>query len=165
MAFWVTECPRCGYVHSDIRKDASHHREYLTTEEYRTCEHTDLKGDLARRFYRYGLILLRENRPADAYDAFLWAAWSCDDQASIEEAKICRSRAIGLYDPEIFDDPTTAAVRQIDVLRRAGRFEEAIAQARATQPDHEILRTIVEFQTARAAEKDTGCYRVQDCVK
>lgn len=178
MEAWMQCCPNCGYVSRHIDEDGTQHKEYIATAEYITCEgNTSLTG-LARNFYRYGLLCLREKKYIAAYYAFLRAAWACDDEELYEQACICRNRAAKVfYQNGGFNDFEIGFVNA-DVLRRAGRFKEARKLCKSLNlknisdedfeyasedEESDFIKKAVGFQLKLCRKKDTKCYSFDDC--
>lgn len=86
---------------------------------------------LARHFFCNALIAEAAERRGDAARRFVDAAWACDDEGAAEQARICRQRAAEMLASAIEwgDVPTESPVVHgvlADLLRRAGRYNEAI---------------------------------------
>lgn len=118
MNSWIKVCPQCGYVHSKIEKPAKELADFISSKEYVECEGTSLKTESAKNFYRYALILLRQNDKKGASDVFLWAAWASDDEEDTDGAIICRKKAIEYWDTE--DKGIKHLLVKADILRRCG---------------------------------------------
>ena len=92
----------------------------------------------------------------------LQAAWALDD-AGLDGAEF-RLRAIALWgDPSGTED----ALRIIDMLRRAGRFDlatAAIARLEATAAD-ENTAAILAFQQGRVAAADCGRHGIGSALR
>ena len=71
MPYWVQECPECGYISEEVSDPSDVSREWLQSEEYLTCDGISFVSDLARLFYRYYLINLKDDNPFDAFHAVL----------------------------------------------------------------------------------------------
>lgn len=162
---WINKCPACGYVctRSRIEENAEIHRDFITTEAYLTCEGANLKKELACDFYRHALILIREGKTAEAYDAFLHAAWASDDECDEEGAIICRNKAVSVYRDEMFEVKGTLWLRHVDLLRRTHRFDEAIAFAKRLTVKKEPYISILKLQLKLCENRDAQCYCVDDC--
>ncbi len=165
MNTWVYKCPGCGYTHARIRDDGKRHKAYTETEEYKNCEGAEFTNSLAADFYRYALILLRDNETVDAYEAFLHAAWVCDDSGDTVGAMICRNRSIGLYDESLFGGSVGRRVRHVDLLRRTGRFEEALKLCNEIDDDTELIRQMLELQVFLINSGKTEEYLISDTHK
>lgn len=163
MHMWITKCPNCGYVHSDIKRNGKMHKTFIKSKDYLMCEGAKLMSGLACNFYKYALILLREEEMLKSYDAFLYAAWACDDMEDEKGAVFCRNKAIALYDENLFGENANLILRHIDVLRRAGKFSEALSLIQSTEWKEELLQKIAKFQEELSRRKDAACYRVADC--
>ena len=123
---------------------------------------------MAKAFYRYYLINLEDKETEDAFFAILHCAWACDDKMDIENAKHCRELAIPLADELIaadFRNKDNLLVLKSDLMRRAGQFDELVEQYASIDFDDDLLNKILAFQIAKAKEKDTGCYRVEDAAR
>ena len=86
----------------------------------------------------------------------------------IENAKHCRELAIPLADKLIaadFRNKDNLLVLKSDLMRRAGQFDELVEQYASIDFDDDLLNKILAFQIAKAKEKDTGCYRVEDAAR
>jgi hypothetical protein len=168
MGAWVQVCPNCGYVSSNISDKHHVTKKWLQSENYLTCDGIAFASDLAKAFYRYYLINLEDKETEDAFFAILHCAWACDDKMDIENAKHCRELAIPLADELIaadFRNKDNLLVLKSDLMRRAGQFDELVEQYASIDFDDDLLNKILAFQIAKAKEKDTGCYRVEDAAR
>jgi len=79
------------------------------------------------------------------------------------DAATLRQEAAALWD-ETTD--TGTALRRLDALRRAGQFESATAWAAALAARglDEAARTIIAFQQARIALRDTGPHLISSAL-
>lgn len=87
---------------------------------------------MARRFLAHA-VALAESEPARKATAYLHAAWVCDDFRNSDGADDCRRRAAEWFSrckpfPDTEPGLTTGAVL-VDVLRRCGQFDAALAEA------------------------------------
>lgn len=162
MPLWIDVCPCCHYVHEDIEQDGKRHKRFVRSRAYKRCEGNQLESGLAQKFYRYGMILRRDGEPVSAYAAFLHAAWASDDAEDLAGATLCRNKAIALFDPALFRE-SDLKMRHIDVLRRAGRFSEAIGYRESAGFVSERMNKLADFEKKLAEARDRGCYRVADC--
>ena len=90
MGLWVHKCPECGYVSCMVSDPTTVTREFLESEEYRTCGGIGFSSYLAARFYKDYLICLEEKKIREAFLAVLHAAWECDDEGDDMNAARCR---------------------------------------------------------------------------
>lgn len=162
MRMWIAQCPKCGYVHFKIEKNGKKHKSYVKSDDYKTCEGANLLSELASNFYKCALILLRDDNKKEAYDAFLYAAWACDDHGDEEGSVLCRNKAIALYEDNLFKENNNLVLRHIDLLRRVGSFRDAIEFCESVQFEDELMKKIAKFQRELSLKEDMGCYRVID---
>lgn len=161
MPVWIQECPECGYISdpSEVTK------EWLKSEKYLLCDGIVFASDLAKQFYKYYLINLEDDNPADAFFAILHAAWTCDDIDDSINAKHCRELAIPLAAKlieEKYKDQENIKIMRADLMRRAGQFAELLKEYSSVQFEKELMNQILEFEIKKAKEKDIACYRVED---
>ena len=109
------------------------------------------------RFRRWALLAAGS---AAEGDAWLQAAWEAEDSG--QDASDLRRRAAALLP----SDDIRAALRRIDVLRRAGAFTEA-ADALGRIPAHrdEASGEVAAFQQARIAEADVRRYLISSAIR
>ncbi|MBQ9874977.1 MAG: hypothetical protein IJM30_10995 [Thermoguttaceae bacterium] len=166
MNCWVQECPHCGLIAGELNNPVDFDVALLQTEEYKSCDNIPLKSDLARRFYRFYLINKRSNRPKEAFTAALRAAWASDDAIDKEGARACRNAALERFDAladGVKSDDTYKLMR-VDILRRAGRFDEAARFAESQKFGEELLQKIAAFEIKLARLEDDQCYTVKDAL-
>ena len=113
-------------------------------------------------FLRWALICERTGDPAAAAEATLHAAWALDDAG--QDAADLRRRAVMLFGEP---DGPEAALRLIDVLRRAGDLTAAEARAASlggTALD-ENSAAILAFQRQRIAAADPARHMISSALR
>lgn len=113
-------------------------------------------------FLRWALILSETGDPAGAGEATLQAAWALDDAG--QDSSELRRDAVRLWGEPA---DTEGALRQIDVLRRAGAFDAALARADALSEaalDENSAR-ILAFQRERLADGDRGRHLISSALR
>src|SRR5208337_2320331 len=128
-------------------------RAVVESDEYRALRTAVLEETLP--FRRWALICERTgDRPRQA-EALLQAAWAADDAAAMTEAARLRTEVAALWDGT---QDVELGLRRLDVLRRAGLFEQAAAWAAvlAGREQEETARLIIAFQQARITTRDIG---------
>ena len=115
----------------------------------------------AMPFLRWALICERTGDPTAAAEATLHAAWARDDAS--EDAAGLRRRAVTLFGKP---DGLEAALRLVDMLRRAGDYAEAAACADTLDPAEldENSAAILAFQRDRIAAADPGRYMISSAL-
>jgi hypothetical protein len=129
--------------------------------------------ELARQFFCAALVAEAAELRDAAAGHFLSAAWACDDSGATEQARICRDRAAEMFAKAIEwgDVPTDSPVVHgvhADMLRRAGRYDEALAALAAAgvgDPDddeHGQAATVLAFIRDLAAAGDDSPHSVAE---
>ncbi len=131
LQFQVQRCPRCGYCAETIGQRSRGARRAVASIVYRDVLENARMPELARRFFCAALVAEAAELRHQSARHFCSAAWACDDAGSTEQARICRDRAAEMLARAIewgdvpSQSPVVHGVRA-DMLRRAGRYEEAI---------------------------------------
>lgn len=131
LQFQVQRCPRCGYCAETIGQRSRGARRAVASIVYRDVLENARMPELARRFFCAALVAEAAELRHKSARHFCSAAWACDDAGSTEQARICRDRAAEMLARAIewgdvpSQSPVVHGVRA-DMLRRAGRYEEAI---------------------------------------
>lgn len=163
--WWVEECPVCGYVSVQVDDTTSITRDYLETPAYKTCDGINFKSNCASKFYKQHLICLSDNKLREAFFALLHAAWVCDDVEDKGNSILCRKKSLPILSEIIEAGPEDKAelkIIKMDVLRRAGLFDDVKAEFGETRYWRKLLNNIASFQLYLCENKDTRCYRIED---
>ena len=166
MGWWVAECPHCGYVAASLDRGKTIPREWLESEEYKSCNGTRFASRLAARFYKQYYLASLMGDVGEAYSAALHAAWACDDAKDKENAVLCRKLALVKIDKLLEGKRTKEDlwIVRADVLRRMGAFEQLIDEYKDKHFSKELLEQIIAFELRKAREGDAACYTVSDAV-
>ena len=169
MGLWIQRCPHCGYVSEDLSDDTSVGKDWLASNEYKTCDGIKFESDLAAGFYQRHMIGLADKKTGDAFYALLHSAWACDDAKDEENAIRCRKLALPLIERLIgecdAERAETLKALKADLLRRALLFDSLIEEYAGQTFSSEILNKVVSFQLERARRQDAGCYTVKDAAE
>lgn len=136
---WVMRCTGCGYCANDISETpAPEAREAIADPEY-IRQISGKYPDLANSFICQGMIArATKNELAEGW-AWIHAAWACDDAGASEQATECRFEAsrvlLAAEDPNASAEGQEGALTAVcvDLLRRAGRFDEAAKVLEASE--------------------------------
>ena len=167
MHTWMQSCVSCGYVAASLDTplgaDAPIIARVIASKEYNDARYQP-------NFITRALIEEACGRLTRAAEQYLRAAWTMDDAASASRAAELRSHAADLMAAAIKasdawreDFPAMEFVL-IDVLRRAGRWAEADAQAErmvASAPDA-ITKNVVLLERRQIAARDQAACSVAD---
>ena len=172
MPYWVQRCPECGYCNDSLKEKTSVDKEYLSSKEYKTLFANIQEDSLAASFIRQARIAEKDKSYQGAMLSYLHAAWCCDDSGNSEGAKQCRLLSLKVLDANFKDivkssDEDTITCMKADMLRRAGKFEEAQATAekRLLEAKQPVIKQILTFQIEKCKAKDAKVYRVAEAVK
>jgi hypothetical protein len=117
---WVQTCDFCEACAPDLSKLTRASKVTLGTPMY-----FSVRGPRAAiPFVRWSMLC----KPEDRAEALLQAAWAADDAGDKAAAQALRRQAAAVWPTPM---PVASALRLVDVLRRAGDFADAAAQAAA----------------------------------
>ena len=184
MGQWIQQCPKCGYVSGSIDDAAGKVTiKWLKSKEYTHNDGIKFQSALADQFYKFYKISLLNEDNETAFYSLLHASWACDDCKDTKNAAYCRSMAIPLLNKLIEgivagkseqeeDCDEDADVKKdnlllmkTDLLRRSGQFETLLSEYASRSFKNNIMNKVLAFQLAKAAEKDTACYTIQEAVE
>lgn len=146
---WVLQCRNCGACAPDLTALPAGAAAVTQTPSYRAER---------SRFRRW--VMLVVGTPSEG-EALLQAAWELDDRG--QDATLLRRQAAAVWGQA---DGPEQTLRLVDVLRRAGAFDEATAllPALAAAAD-DTTRLIAAFQAARIAARDTGRHLMSSALR
>lgn len=165
MPYWLQQCPGCGFVAPRIDRadeaasgivQGGHYRALLAELGY---------PPLARRFLCRAMLMEETGDLHGAAEATLHAAWVADDARKPDLARAWRLDAVALFRQGPQPD-LEQRVRIVDLLRRAGDFGGAAAQAgeleRSGLPDP--VDRVVAFERRLIAAGDVRAYTVASAL-
>ena len=165
MPFWVKECPECGFAAENFsEKPTAVTEKWLKSELYLSCEGNSFLSPLTERFYKYYLICRESGDTKNSMRAIMFAVWSCDDAGDAESALLCGKLALSELDKLICDgiNTTKNILIKADVMRRAGMFDELVAEYSDIRVQPNQLNYLLRFHYKKALARDSGCYRMSD---
>ena len=172
MSCWLQECPNCGFVSNDLGEPEKGAHEVLTTERYRAMRQAAGPSGALNSPMPEAIPPGRGSRKhGRAAEHVLWAAWAADD-ADDPSATEWRSKAADLFLAAASALPIGSKelmimrTRTVDILRRAGRWEEAVDLADKILK-HDIdptIRSVVEFGRGLAQSQERSTHTVQDAL-
>lgn len=170
MEMWVHRCAECGYCAKNITEKLPGTEKIIRTENYINQLNNPNMPELGNIFLCYSMLLNNANEYADAGWSALQAAWICDDNGENEGARACRIKAIELFakankNNQIFaEKPEMQMIIITDLLRRADEFKHAddMCKKGLETAEDEICINIFNFEKKLIADKDSGCYKVED---
>lgn len=169
---WVQQCPACGYCAADIEHGDEDLREIIESDEYRVQLADPSFPPLANAFLCQAIVLEETGNEQGAAWRAVNAAWACDDEGAGEAAVRARLRAVELFrlelaeggefgeGDEVGDIFASERALLAELLRRAGRFDEALEACREGEETvrDERWRRFLELERSLAAARDDGCH-------
>ena len=150
---WVATCRSCGAAGPDLAALPAVAGQVVGSAAYQA-----LDGP-GRPFLRWAMIAEAAGDRAAA-EAVLQAAWMLDDAGL--DASALRRRAVALFGPP---DGPGAALRRVDLLRRAGDFTAAAQAAAPGGAVDENSAAILAFQRDRIAARDSGRHMISSALR
>ena len=166
VALAVQECPACGYCAADITLAPAGTPATVASDEYQQLRHDRSCPQEASWFLCAAFVAERSRQFAVGGREALNAAWVCDDAGAMEAAQRCRARAVELFERARARGQRFAGRRGdedlllVDLLRRAGRAEEAeqLVRAGLARERRRTANAVLRFQLMLLAEADTQAY-------
>ena len=156
MRFWIQTCGQCGASAPDLAALPAEARAVVAGPDYAALRGTAVVDG----FLRWAAIARACGQTTDAADAMLQAAWVLDDAG--EDSAPLRLVAVELWGPP--DNPR-AALRQADVMRRAGAFDRAAALLDRVGPSDEGISAILAFQRGLLSAQDRGRHGIATALR
>ncbi len=167
MGCWIQECENCHYVSRSVSDECPVPVTYIRSAEYLNCDGYAFKSELARNFYRQHKIQMLAGDMKKAFTALLHAAWVCDDNQDKTNAKTMRELCLPLVTSLISKNEKNGDslfLMKADLLRRAGRFDDLLAEYENVTFHDDIMNQVLRFQLLKAKERDDACYTVKQAV-
>lgn len=154
---WVAVCRSCGAAAPDLSALPATVGTIVRSAEYRTLAEPDPPGTLP--FRRWALLCQGQGDRNGEAEALLQAAWAADDVGADAAATALRQIVAALWESAA---DTRVALRRLDVLRRAGLFEDAgrCAEGIADHPLDDTARAVLTFQRGRIAAGDRARHSI-----
>jgi len=173
LSYWIHTCPSCRYCAPDLSEGEKTYEDVVKSDEYRKVLEDSAYPRLAGQFLCWSLLQESQNEFEKAGWGAIHAAWACDDAGFEEGATASRKRAAELLmkarkNGQWFaEDAGMEEAILVDLLRRAGRFDEAlnICRERLKKEPEETVKVILLYQQALIDKLDTRRHTVSDAMK
>lgn len=159
---WVAVCRSCGAAAPDLSALPATVGAIVRSAAYRTLAEPGPPDTMP--FRRWALLCQGQGDRLGEAEALLQAAWAADDagadDAGADAAAITLRQTVAALWENAAD--TRIALRRLDVLRRAGQFEEAeqCAEGIADHPLDDTARAVLAFQRGRIAAGDRARHSI-----
>jgi hypothetical protein len=163
-------CPSCGYCASRLDEAPAIAKAVVASPEYRNQLASQNYPELANAFLCLRMVSESAGSIADAAWASIRAAWTCDDSQAGEAAARCRSEAVRLIHAlreqgqTLARQPGADEAMLADLLRRAGRFEEALGVVDRSlgAVDTALIRAILVYEKRLISRRDVSAHRTEE---
>ena len=165
----IPRCPKCGYAafidkFSNCTEDV---KKLVISKEYQAIINNNELPENANSFFALAYEKQYMHQLVDSAWSYIYAAWVCDSENNYKASKYCRENAIRmieiatLYGQKITDKEWEAAVITIDLMRRAGLFEQALKLVEETKQKfiHPNTSTKVIYEEKLIKLQDTDAHR------
>lgn len=167
---WVQRCPTCGYCAQDLSVATPQAASAVRSPEYARQLADPTYPDLANSFLCESLIEEVSGNYSAAAWSVIFAAWACDDAGTEGRARTCRNRAVAMIrkahesGQRISRDDGVEIGIEVDLLRRAGRMDEASELIRTKRPTitDQMTLTVLAFQEELIAKADEACHTISE---
>ena len=169
----IQRCPSCGYCASDLSECSSKVKDHVESKEYQNIIGNKAIPKVAASF----LALSYEKQQTHQYSESAWAAihaaWICDDKNKQKASKECRKKAISMiesanaHSQKMGDQAGATEVLTIDLMRRAGMFDQALklAEDTKTKDIEEIILQIIAYEESLIESKDIDSHTVSEALE
>lgn len=164
---WLQECPHCGYCSRSIEEENALARETISSLRYTEQLQNNSFHPLANRFLCAALLEEARGMSGRAARFMCYAAWACDDTGNDEAARSCRLMAVdtalnaAAREVVFFEErPDLDIVVIVDMLRRAGEFENALASIRGARrafPDP-LAQSLLDVEEELSEKRDASAH-------
>ncbi|MBN1209666.1 MAG: hypothetical protein JXB05_32760 [Myxococcaceae bacterium] len=168
VAAWVRACAECGYCAPDLSVGHRSARAKVRSPEYQRQLHAAGTPPLAARFLCAALLSDAAGQPAKAAQQRLYAAQAFEEagevalarqyNSAVADALLSRRKVLLHWRDREADWRGSEAVVLVDVLRRAGRFDEARREVEAALRKRvsSIVKELLRFERSTIERGDTG---------
>jgi hypothetical protein len=168
----VQRCPGCGYCARDLAVLLPGAQTGVIEEDYREQLDDPVLPDKSCEFLCLARLQAGAGKPDDAFWSTLSAAWVADDEDDDEAAMHCRLLAVSALrmaraagrGPR--DKPGVIEAIEVDLLRRAGEFDEAQRCARRAlaRPCEAVIERVLRLGLDLAEQQDRAAHSVAEAL-
>lgn len=168
LPYWIQHCPNCGYCNTNLAELLPQAEDRIASSQYQAILKDRDLPKLAISFSCFALLIAPE-KPLNAAQAYLHAAWACDDDRDDAMAQKCRGEAINtLKTLQPFNHDEAGlwmGLVLVDLFRRCAEFQAAAtacSDVEIFENANEVSSKICAFQKVLIAQRDTKAYSLSD---
>jgi len=172
----IQRCPACGYSAHDLSKgdeDSSVLEKLLKSDEYQRILNNKKMPDEANTFMAMSYLSQKQNDFISSAWESIQAAWICDDKKKSDLSKQCRDDAVLKIDrgkkesQKLSEQSGVTEAITIDLLRRAGRFEEGfdLIQKTKTLDMENIIQQVIGYEEQLICSGDIDVHTVEEALE
>ena len=170
--YWIQCCPSCGYCSSDISECDGNIKNLVGSEEYQGITKGRGIPKVAASFLASSFLYKKQEQYSEAAWRAIHAAWICDDENAYEASMECRKEAISMIEKgeerseKLADQAGASEAITIDLMRRAGMFEKALAmiEENKTKDFEEIITNVILFEEKLLLSEDIDAHTVAEVL-
>jgi len=172
----IQRCPSCGYSAHNLSKgneDSSVLEKLLRSDEYQSILHNKMMPDEANTFMAMSYLSKKQNDFISSAWESIQAAWICDDKNKRNVPKNCRDDALLMIEQgnkgsqQLAEQSGVSEAITIDLLRRAGRFEEGfdLIQKTKTMELEDIIYQVINYEEQLIRSGDMDVHTVEEALE
>ena len=168
----IQRCPSCGYCASDLSECSGVFKFSVESKEYQKIIGNKSIPKVAASFLALSYLKQQTLNYAESAWAAIHAAWICDDKNKEKASKECRKKAISMienanaHSQNMGDQAGATEALTIDLMRRAGMFEQAfkLAEETKTKDIEGIILQIIAYEESLIESKDIDSHTVSEAL-
>ena len=168
----IQRCPSCGYCASDLSECSGVLKFSVESKEYQKIIGNKSIPKVAASFLALSYLKQQTLNYAESAWAAIHAAWICDDKNKEKASKECRKKAISMienanaHSQNMGDQAGATEALSIDLMRRAGMFEQAFKLAEETKSKdiEEIIMQVITYEESLIESKDIDSHTVSEAL-
>jgi hypothetical protein len=170
--YWIQRCPTCGYCSRDLTEAHKITEKILAESTYQYQLNHGNYSKLANSFLCLSMIENAAKKYSSTTWALIHAAWVCDDDDKLLQAKECRVRAAKMLilseenSQLVSEQPFGSYCILLDLLRRSEQFAEAnkLIDKHFFKLEDYVMQKIFNFQLHLIENNDLRCYTIEDAM-
>ena len=172
ICYWIERCPSCGYSSSSLSECDGDVRGFVESKAYQDILENKSIPEIAASFMASSYIKQEQQKYSESAWSAIRAAWICDDKNNYEASSKCRRKSISLMERAkekgqvVMDQVGASEAITIDLMRRAGMFQEALNLVNETKrmDIEEVIGKVVSYQEKLVRSKDTDSHTISEAL-